>query len=386
MKKEWLLLIGSVTVTLLVALGLIRWFAPTLLGIPADLQMVQVSEEVSPFYQGVFRREDYRSQEFMLKDPVTRVRPRPLHPDLGGLGPHDLLGFRNLSVPNVADIVVIGDSQTYGNNAWLEQNWPSVLQRSLAEPRPSLYAMAVGGWGAVQYLDMFQYAMAFLPRVVVVAFYTGNDPLESFVMAYNVDGWASLRPNTDLDASDVPRSPFPPSPSDIWAAEFADGTLTGLTPKLRLVSNQDHSAVDAGYEIMARVGEEISSSAEGIDVKLVFTIIPTKELVFSARVEREGIEAPAEYRELIVAERERIAWLEARFAQLRNVTYVDVVSPLQQAALEDAGIYPQDANGHPLAPGYDVIGRTIAAVVGGLVPSQGSEVVAVQTDAQRYMV
>jgi hypothetical protein len=57
MKKEWLLLSISVLVTLIAALGIIRWMAPGLLGVPVDLQLVQVDEKLPPFYEGAFRRE-----------------------------------------------------------------------------------------------------------------------------------------------------------------------------------------------------------------------------------------------------------------------------------------------------------------------------------------
>ncbi len=81
-----------------------------------------------------------------------------------------------------ADIVTIGDSQTFGNNASLENNWPSRLRSELADKRPVLYSMAAGGWGAVRYLDIFMNATVLQPRVVV-AFSTGNDPLDSFQVA-----------------------------------------------------------------------------------------------------------------------------------------------------------------------------------------------------------
>ena len=82
MRKEWLLLLSTVTVTIVLAIGLLRFFAPQLLGIPIDLQMVQVSKEVVPFYENVFRKEDYESKEFSLKDPYTNIRARPLLNDL----------------------------------------------------------------------------------------------------------------------------------------------------------------------------------------------------------------------------------------------------------------------------------------------------------------
>ena len=135
MKREWVLLLTSVTLTVVLALGLLRWLAPGLLGIPVDLQMVRVSEKLPPFFEGVFRIEDYQSPDFILKDPYTSVRAKPLYPEINGMGPNDILGFRNRQVPNVAEVVVIGDSQTYGNNAILEQNWPSRMADQLGLAR-----------------------------------------------------------------------------------------------------------------------------------------------------------------------------------------------------------------------------------------------------------
>src|SRR5688500_6186278 len=105
-----------------------------------------------------------------VKDPHVRLRGKPLRArDLKG-GPHDVLGFRNHQVPNVADVVVIGDSQTYGNNVLLEENWPYYMLQAIEE-RPTIYSMATGGWAAVQYLDMFTKSLLFRPHVIVIAFY-----------------------------------------------------------------------------------------------------------------------------------------------------------------------------------------------------------------------
>ena len=110
--KEWFLLLASSLISLAAALLLIRWLAPGLLGIPVDLQLVQVGKKVPPFFEGVFRPEDYASKKFILQDPITGVRAHPFFPDMVIDGPTDLLGFRNRQVPNIADLIVIGDSQT----------------------------------------------------------------------------------------------------------------------------------------------------------------------------------------------------------------------------------------------------------------------------------
>ena len=135
MSKEWILLAASTVATLVLALAGIRWFAPQLLGIPVDLQMVQVGERIAPYFDGVFRYSDFNSSEFIIKDPYV-ARAKPLFPDYGGVGPNDLLGFRNRSIPNAADVIVIGDSQTYGNNASLEQNWPNQLRSKTQRETP----------------------------------------------------------------------------------------------------------------------------------------------------------------------------------------------------------------------------------------------------------
>ena len=140
-----MLALGVTVVTVALALGLIRLFAPQLLGVSRDLQLVRASKEVPPFFDNVFRREDYEGQDFIIQDPYVK-RARPLLPEDPGMGPHDILGFRNRSIPNFADVVVIGDSQTYGNNALLVDNWPSRMQAVLTDKRAVVYSMAVGGW------------------------------------------------------------------------------------------------------------------------------------------------------------------------------------------------------------------------------------------------
>jgi hypothetical protein len=51
MKKDWLLLAASIVLTLGVALGIVRWLAPQLLGITPDLQLVKIDKKVPPFFE-----------------------------------------------------------------------------------------------------------------------------------------------------------------------------------------------------------------------------------------------------------------------------------------------------------------------------------------------
>ncbi len=384
MKKEWLLLSGVIIGTLTIALLVIRWLAPGLLGLPTDLQLVQVSKTLPPFYQGVFRKEDLQSNKFILQDPYTRVRAKPLTRDLF-LGPNDILGFRNYAVPNVADVITIGDSQTYGNNAVLGENWPSQMQNMLATKGTSVYSMATGGWGAVQYLDMFINSAVFEPRVVIIAFYTGNDSLESFQMAYSVDHWAALRPDPALGKSDGPSITFPAPENEQWPVTFKDGVHTIFTPTLRLGANLDHPAVNAGYAIMAGVVNGVSDAAKRSQLQLVFTIIPTKELVYSLKVTRDKLKPPADYLALLEREQHNIEQLSASMRNLPNAVYVDVITPLQQAALGNIPLYPQDINGHPVAEGYEVIADAIARKVKNYVFDRPGGLVAIQRPKDKFI-
>jgi len=362
-KKEWLVASAATVITLAISLAVIRWLAPQLLGIPIDLQMVSVDEKVSPFYEAVFREEDLSTIGFMLNDPYSGIRARPLFPRRITMGPNDLLGFRNRSVPNVADIVVVGDSQTYGNNSDIDQNWPTQLGTALKDKSRVIYNMSVGGWGAVQYAYAAEKAAAFQPRLMIIAFYTGNDSLESFIMAYNGDRWKSLRPDLSITSADIPRLE-----RDTLPVRFSDGITTVFTPKTRYTSNMDHVAVKIGYKIMAKTARRISEENSLNGIRTLFTIIPTKELVYESKVSKENIDVSESYRLLVDAERNNISNLEKEIAGIPQALYIDVVSPLQKAALGSTPLYTEAADGHPVAYGYQVIGRAVANAIQGLMP------------------
>lgn len=309
MKKEWVLLVATTVATLIIALLVIRWLAPGLLGIPVDLQMVRVEKKLPPFFEGVFREEDQKSDLFILKDPISNIRAHPLIYEQGIIGPHDILGFRNRSVPNIADLITIGDSQTYGVNVPLDFNWPSTTRKILRDKLLTLYNMSVGGWSALQYYYIFKHALYLNPRAVVVAFYTGNDPTESFTLAYGSETWSEFRVDPSLHKSDAPKAEFPPPPDDEWKVTFRDGITTVFAPKLRLTSNLEVPAVKAGYTILAKAAEQMSSIAKPFNIPVAFTIIPTKELVYAEKVRIENIDAPQEYIELVRNEKKYINWL-----------------------------------------------------------------------------
>ncbi|HYQ71062.1 MAG TPA: SGNH/GDSL hydrolase family protein, partial [Gammaproteobacteria bacterium] len=362
-KREWLLAAGSVLFTVVAAVSLLRWLAPQLLGIPADLQLVQASETVPPFFENIFREQDFAGEGLLLHDPYTNIRFRPLLPADGSSGPHDMLGFRNSGIPNHPAVIVIGDSQTYGIGEPFAHNWPSQLA-ALLQDGDSVYSMAIGGWGAVQYLDMAGKAIRLQPQTLIIAFYTGNDPLDAFATAYGNDHWQSLRIEPELDKTDAPEIGNLLSVEDAWPVRFSDGTYIVFTPRGRLtVNDTGYPAVRTGYAIMAEVARRIAALAREHDISVVFTIIPTRELVYAGKVTQAQLDAPETYRQLVRMEQENIASLAGSIRSLPGARYVDLVQPLQAAALTDAALYPRQWDGHPGRQGYAVIARTVAQAV-----------------------
>ena len=351
LKKEWLLMGVSVIATLLLALGLVRWFAPQLLGIPVDLQLVKVQKEVPPFFDNIFQ---------------------------------NILGFRNRQVPNIADIITIGDSQTYGNNAPLEFNWPSYLARVLSDNTTKLYNMSLGGWGATQYLDIFDKAVYLQPFVVIVAYYTGNDPLDSFAQVYGNERWQTWRSDKNITAADAPR--VSDNKSNQWQVSFTKGFRTSFTPALRYLSNKyDNPVVRLGYDIMARSAEEIAAKAQLNNIKIIFTIIPTKEYVYAKKIQVENINPREDYSLLIQDEQKNINHLATRLNKISGATYVDLPSRLQEEAVHNPNLYQDTENGHPNPPGYRFIAKVIEPYVRKFLHKKPSGLVVVLDNDQQKL-
>lgn len=117
---------------------------------------------------------------------------------------------------------------------------------------------------------------------------------------------------------------------------------------------------------------------------MAFTIIPTKELVYSIKIRNEGITTPANYEDLIRMENRNIKKLARNLTNIEGAVYVDVVTPLQQAALGATLLYPDNVNGHPVAAGYAVIGKALAAKAEALLPERPVGLRALMVGKKQY--
>jgi GDSL-like Lipase/Acylhydrolase family len=122
--------------------------------------------------------------------PEGRARwmPSPKHPE------HDAKGFRNPRVPESVPIVALGDSHTYGWGVKPDEAWPRQLERLAGQ---DVYSLAWGGFGPVHLLFLFDEALALKPRLIIVAFYSGNDLYDSYNFVYNEGQLAELLKSGD---------------------------------------------------------------------------------------------------------------------------------------------------------------------------------------------
>ena len=130
----------------------------------------------------------------IVLDPVDYLNPTLEtdeflnHRIRGYTGGHDEWGFRNPQRPKSADIVCIGDSLTYGVSALAREFWPADLGRLRKE---TVYNMALGGYGPIQYLHLMRtMAVKLHPKVVIVGFYFGNDLLDVYNVARFNSKWS----------------------------------------------------------------------------------------------------------------------------------------------------------------------------------------------------
>lgn len=94
----------------------------------------------------------------------------------------DSRGFRNERVPDSAEIVVLGDSQSYGYGVALGDSWPCQLGRRLGR---AVYTMAGSGYGPGHSLLLWEDAVALGPDLVIAAFYSGNDLYDAYDLVYS---------------------------------------------------------------------------------------------------------------------------------------------------------------------------------------------------------
>lgn len=376
---KWVLAVATTLIVFTIGLLCLWVISPESLGVQgqrADIRLVKIDKKVPPFFDHVLDTPPSDPYYYAIQDPYVQIRGLPLLKfpafDENGKrqspvhrGPHDVLGFRNLCVPNQMDVIAFGDSMTYGGGVRLEQSWPAVTEATL-QSTPGfadthVYNVSLGGWSSTHYLYLFKKMLSFSPKVIVVAIYTGNDPLEATRLAYSVDDFAYLRPERFPEMPKLPKANH-----KIWTATLSSGQKYSFTPWLRMISNEDTPAANAGYEIISLCVKKMYDLANANNVRFLVTIVPTKEAVFAPRLSKDGVNLPDIMNKLLAAENARVAKLKEEIAFLENAVFIDIKSDLQKEAMQPqihSKFYHNNQDGHPWNYGYEVIAGKIEPVI-----------------------
>lgn len=337
-------------------------------------------------------------------DPLLQVRVRP------GSGGHDSRGFRNPVALSRADVVAIGDSQTWGVNAEPSQSWPSQLGRKTGQV---VYSMSLGGYGVAHYTALVPEALSLRPSTVILGVYVANDVWETYRAVYERGKWLELRGSEDptlaLQTDPVRAAAtrywgektayfnaygrWPPGDWPIWfRAHSAVGRLldrlgafgsssawvavarawardnpasagvydegpndTVFTTTYRLSClDLEEPRIREGLRLtkilLARAGEELDRAG----ARAVVLFIPSKERAYAGAFPDLPARIGGAYPALVAAEAAVLGELEASL-QAQGVIRLDATAKLARGLRDGERLYPTTEDGHFLPAGYAAI-------------------------------
>ncbi|MDA0336911.1 MAG: GDSL-type esterase/lipase family protein [bacterium] len=346
-----------------------------------------------------------------IHDEDLGWRLNPDYPDI------DAWGFRNQSVPTQVDIVVLGDSQSYGYGVAPELSWPRQLT---ALSGWSTYTIACSGYSPVHGLAIWDDVVSLQPRIIIAAVYAGNDLYDSFDLVYGHGQLPRLRTKNDQRQAQIAvreasgrlgeqarmvtrmgRQPWPLRdflrdhsalfhfihhvtngsaalagrlqdswqsarayallhPDYLYPHDGGAGSRTTLTIAKRLLPlDTSDPRIEEGLHVTLGALREMAQRATTAGARLVIVWLPTKELVFAP-----GLDTPAvpQLNQLIAAETHVQQQVRDTAADL-GVTRIDALPALRHSLSLGEGPYPESADGHPTAVGYAQIARVVAAAL-----------------------
>lgn len=322
-------------------------------------------------------------------------------------------GFRNGSAGMArADIATLGDSMTYGYNVRYAENWPSQLGDMTGR---SVYNYGIGGYGPLQYLNLFKRAIREKQAKVVVlglnpayelndfcgllldnaywkawmadrsvdaarcaSFQKGGGASDNVVAPENGEGEslagrvkALIKATAIGDAirQDIV-TPYrdwrdrDPGATGVLFKDGRNNTIISERYNAYTLSTTDLSRPDKqlGLELTQSIIAEMAAEARANGVTLIIALMPSRQSVVRAYLEHRGVALSSDFLECIRREAQIID-IVGETARAAGVTVVDPRMELVKLMESRRDVYPFRDDGHPLAVGYGVIARSVADLV-----------------------
>jgi hypothetical protein len=301
-------------------------------------------------------------------------------------------GFRNPDRPETPEIVVLGDSHTYGYNAANDETWPRLLERAAGRVT---YNAGMGGYGGAQYLYLGDALLArYRPKLLVVTVFLGNDLADTCYIADRLEYWRQEYARRGFDklgcgnrgAGATAGETGPKGTwqglnvwlrstrtgsillhrvvkplGDEWKFRTNEATSSALQYRLdlptlqtTLSSHYAHGEPEsaAGLSILQNLLAEMADRARKVGAQFAVLIVPGKPSAVYEFARNAVGALPDAVRSDIEWERRYESDLTA-YLGARNIPYANA-RPTIAAALArgEPDIYPMDIDDHPNPIGY----------------------------------
>lgn len=307
-----------------------------------------------------------------------------------GTGGTDADGFRNAAVAAECSVLVVGDSQTWGFGVEDDETFSAQLTHDTGL---SVYQMANGSYGPVQYVELVRRGLRLRPKRVVVALYFGND----LVDAADYTGLAGAEPlcppgckmrvrpsladqpgtmpNWTMGAIDwvLASSRVLDAGAEVLKARLRGGVLdeqpgavmfdheaqaTVLLPDYRLpLVDPTGERVREGLQVTARCLRAIAADVEQAGAKPVLVLIPTKELAYATWCGDALPALAALQRAEQAARREVLAGIDRDRWQV-----FDLLEPICAAMTAGRRIWRRGGDGHLTMTGHELVAEQLSVL------------------------
>ena len=325
--------------------------------------------------------------------PITEISNRHPDPDFGYVVSSDVpdvdaRGFRNRGVSlEDAEVVVVGDSHTYGYNVDVTHAFPFVLGQ-LTHRRT--YAMGIGGYGIYQYLALFHALERFHPQQVLLALYPAND-LGSACSIVMLPSWRAVAREAGVatptcDEPDTKESSLLQSSALVGAIDYAWVRLapTGCRePAIRFEQGPCMTIERGERHTRLTSMDEADNRRRLADAFAILEyansalhprgrpLLGADTAVARARAVGMGTQTFARNRP--AARSSGRSGDRTRGTLLRSVSRdarrsvkdatPDVVDAYAASVRDGTAFYPASSDGHPLAPGYAAYARAAVSLI-----------------------